>query len=342
MLISPDRYNKSFLNFRVTDCAVRNRNIFYFVAKKYFESDADFDDEDENLTRVIVCFLDMPIEKRWSMGTYSGFNDLIAGATAFPMEQFIGVDGDGKVISMGSGIREFENEIPHAKEGPQRGGIRKTKTINGYLHFCSGNSGLGYRKAKDEWVSLCQDIPPKGGFEDFDAFKNGEMYAVGGNGYVMHLKNEKWVKCKFPKDWSHQSKLFDIDHTPMGHDLTAVCCGEDGYVYIGTEHGAIFKGKEDEWAQLKAPNFYSRQEVRDLVWHKDRVYGSDGSSLYEIVNGNLREAEVDSGVRACCHNLYVNDGVLLAASEIGAAYNDGTSWKILFRKDPWEDKLASE
>ena len=52
--------------------------------------------------------------------------------------------------------------------------------------------------------------------------------------------------------------------------LTAVCCGEDGYVYVGGLHGSIWKGREDTWqlindGELSLP-------FKDMVWYDGAVW----------------------------------------------------------------------
>jgi len=335
MLISPDQYQRLFAGYRVTGCAVRSRSVLYLVAQSYRELDADSADDPAQdarvLTKVIVYFADKPEQDRWKSVTFKGFDSLIAGVAAHPLEQFVGVDADGHVVSMGSGEKTHESRIPGGPLGPRRGGIRKTKTLDGYLFACSGYRGLGRRDAESQWVTLCDTLSfePAGsslnyGFDDFDAFPDGEMYAVGGKSDVWRLRGGRWEPLAFPS----------------GHPLSTVCCGKDGRVYIGTGHRAIFRGKGNEWSLIRSGNAWSTDPCRDLVWFRDRVYGIDGSQLIEISGGEVQSVDVPPDVRACCNHLAVGDTVMLVASEMGAAFHDGSAWRVLFRRDPWKEDIV--
>ncbi len=232
------------------------------------------------------------------------------------------------VVGRGGSIQE--DRIPRDRAGPQRGGIRKVRTIGGHLYACSGNRGLGRREAEGVWVSLREGIAPKsGGFDDFDAFENGEIYTVGEGGLV-HRRDRKgtWTKLNFPADYC----------------LTAVCCAGDGFAYISTSGGSLFRGLEHRWHEIRRGSDWHSvrqgempplpsERFHDLVWHHGRVYGYTGAALFEIAGGEVRPAEVPADVALCSEHLYASAGHLLVASQRGAAYHDGSAWRVLFLRD---------
>lgn len=329
MLIDHQTFHRLFAGFRITDSVARSAGVFYFVCTRG-AADEDFDAEEENsgggdgspITKVVVFFRDEPEGKKWSSATFKGFNDLIAGAARHPLEQFVGVDVDGRVLSMGSGRKDLEPRIPRGRDGPQRGGIRKARMIDGYLHACSGNRGLARRDDLGQWTSLCEDLRPQnGGFEDFDAFPSGEFYAVGGRSDVWRRSPEgRWERLNFPKDFE-----------PL-----TVCCAPDGWVWVGAEDDSIFKGRGHEWERIvrgEGPLPHPANTInpyRDMVWFDGRLLCSNDVAILEVDDGGARRLTAPEPVGRLAGHLSVADGTLLVADETTAAFHDGTQWRLLF------------
>ena len=333
MLLDADNYKRCVAGFALTDCAVRSRDTFYFVMMAEYDQDEPPPPDVDRLTRVNVCFAGKPMDQRWRLISFKGFDGLmgtVARASAggrspdaaqAPAEQFVGVDRDGQVVSFGGGKKEHERPIAAGPKGPRRGGVRKIRTIDGKVHASSGYRGLARREAHNQWVSLCDTLdftPAKGalpneyGFDDFDAFDANDLYAVGGKGDVWRFGPKGWLQLDFPTN----------------QRLETVCCAGDGTVYVGGPSGSVWRGRDDEWHQVRRGDMVL--SFRDMVWYRDRVYCTSDYGLWQIQGDRFSEADVPDEVKVCSGNLDVADGVMLLAGVHGAAVLEGESWTRIF------------
>lgn len=314
--VTAEEYIKYFQGFNISDCVVRKKDIFYLVVKQAYNTAKDAPSEFSRVKRVLPCFLNKPRDDRWSRSVLNKFDHLCGGVTAHPIEQFVGVDLSGAVYVIGSGDHGVENPILGWREGgPDRGGIRKTRTIQGYLYAVGGGRTCIRREQKNLWHGFTKDIPnganSDDGFDDIDGFSTSDLYCIGGAGDVWHFNGEKWKQCAFP------SNVY----------LESVCCAGDGFVYIGGQSGVVFKGRGDEWKRIHKDNM--SLPFKDMVWYQGKVWCTSDYGLWVIENDKLKEADVPAEVRACSGNLSVGDGVMLLAGIFGAAYHDGSNWQIL-------------
>ncbi|KFE67601.1 hypothetical protein [Hyalangium minutum] len=321
MLIDKNDYEECLRGFTVTDCAVRSRTMFYLVAMSDPGSEGPPPPETELVTRVISYFAHKAPEERWGYSAFRGIDGLVAGSSQKPLSQFVGVDGSGQVVAIGSGFEDLEETIPSGRKGPLRGGVRKLRTIDGWLHLSSGYRGLGRRDERNQWSSLCAGLeftpdPDEDsatyGFDDLDAFGPEDWYCVGGRGDVWRFSGKKWEHLEFPSNMR----------------LHTVCCGGDGWVYVSGSSGHIWKGRRDEWRLIHSDHMVL--PFKDMVWFQDRVYCTSDYGLWEIAGDELRESEVPPEIKICSGNLSVADGVMLLAGVYGASYHDGSGWKHLY------------
>ncbi|HOV57944.1 MAG TPA: hypothetical protein PLN91_08710 [Rhodanobacteraceae bacterium] len=321
MLLDDENYKRCFSGFALTDCAVRGRDTFYFVTMAEYDPDEPPPPDVDRLTRVNICFAAKPMDQRWKLITFKGFDALKGAVARSPLEQFVGVDRDAQVVSFGSGKKDHEKTIPHGPKGPIRGGVRRVRTIDGKAHVSSGYRGLARRDGLNQWVSLCDTLvfkpskaalPTEYGFEDFGAFDPDDIYCVGGEGDVWHRGAAGWTQLDFPTN----------------QELTAVCCAGDGFVYIGAQSGSVWKGRDDTWRLIHRGDM--TLPFRDMVWYGDRVYCTSDHGLWEIQGDRLREANVPDEIKVCSGNLDVGDGVMLLAGVYGAAYLEGDTWTRIY------------
>ncbi|HEX5746720.1 MAG TPA: hypothetical protein VFZ09_10770 [Archangium sp.] len=318
MLINQSDYERCFGGFTIIDCAIRNRNIFYFVTLSDYDEDQRPPADEDRTTRVVVYFAERPANKRWTYVSYEGYAGMRAGASQRPNEKFIGIDRGRQVVTIGGGALEKEQDIPTGRRGPARGGIRKIRTIDGLLHVCTGYRGLARRDDRNQWTSLCTglDFTPdpdvdsgEYGFDDFDAFDPNDFYCVGGKGDVWHFDGNAWERIEFPSNMV----------------LETVCCAGDGWVYISGTGGNIWKGRRDNWKLIHRDQM--ALPFKDMVWFQDRVYCTSDYGLWEIVGDELRECDVPPQIKISSGNLAVADGVMLLAGAYGCSYYDGLTWK---------------
>lgn len=321
MELSSKFYEKYFRGYHLTGCVVRSKKYFYYVLIEGYDESKSPPPDHERTTRVIGHFRDGR-DRPWGSTELIKFNTLLAGASEHPLSQFVGVDGIGQVYVLGSGVDEIEQIIPPGYEGgPARGGTRSLKMVEGYLYGCCGNRSLFKRVGRNEWVSIGGN-PPEAteaeqdaymvGFDDFDAFSSDDIYCAGDRGDVWHWNGQAWRRIEVPTNMYMHS----------------VCCGGDGYVYIGMQSGNVLRGREDRWElfhedQLALP-------FKDMVWFADTLWATNDYGLWQLTDGKIDRAEVPIEISNCAGNLSVADGVMLLAGEFGAALHDGTEWKLLF------------
>lgn len=307
-------YRAHFKGFGLRDCAVRNREILYFVLFQDWPSDKPRPFDEELETRVVPLFLD-DVDK-FSHSKLTGFGGLMAGASASPDSRAVAVDRAGKVYVMGGGSSGVESPIPGGRgKGPMRGAATRLKQIGGWLHCAGTGRSLCKRMGSNDWQEI-GPLPPAGsgevGFMDFDAFDPSDIYAAGGKGDVWHYDGQAWKKIAFPSNmW-----------------IESVCCGADGFVYIGAQSGTVFRGRGSQWKMIERGEL--SLAFKDMVWFQDRVYATSDYGLWEIQGETVRRSDEPIEITNCSGNLSVGDGVMLLAGAYGAALHDGTGWTRLF------------
>ena len=334
MLIALEEYEQFLHGFSITDCVVRDRSRFTFVASRIL-SEAEVEEyerQDWNTSyrdkRVLPFMRDDPPGDQWGWTTLKGWHLFRGGAALAPLNQSVGVDLEGHVFVTGSGISEQEDDVPSFRDGgPDRGGIRKMKTIGGHLYVCGGARSVGKRLDRNRWLSHTQATPAhpevgRGGFDDIDGFAEDDIYAVGGKADVWHFDGHRWKQLTIPTDtWTE-----------------SVCCAGDGEVYIACYEGLLIAGRGDRWRVL------STREVnlgfRDLVWYEDRVWCANDYGLWTVHEGRLERAKLPAEIAVCAGHLYVNDSVLLAAGFGGAAFKERGEWHSIVACPEMEKRLC--
>lgn len=339
MLITKLEYLNCFSGYTFTDCVVRDKNIFYFVAIDESSEASPSIGQSLINKRVISFFRDDPEGDRCASSELQGMEVLRAGVTTFPKEQFVSVDASLKVFIMGGGDEpSFEKDIPMAVDGPARGPIEAIKQIDGYLYVASFRRGLAKRVEANTWESLCPDIdlptPESGhthkeaykitehwGFDALDGFSADDIYAAGGKGDVWHYYQGSWQQSDFPSN--------DL--------ISTICCAGDGNVYIGAQSGTIYVGRKNEWKQLYRGNL--SLPFRTLVWFDGKLYGSSSYGLWTLENDKMVEVELSSAIKTCAGRISVGDGVMLMAGQYGAAFLENGEWNLIF--NVFQEELKS-
>lgn len=121
-----------------------------------------------------------------------GGRNFNAGFARIPKEQFAGVNSDGQVYVLGSGMGGMENQVKDASAGGiLRGGVNRCRMIDGHAYIAGGGRSVGFRSDDNIWVSLIQEMPfeyrrdwKTAGFRDFDGFNAKDIYCAGGKGDV--------------------------------------------------------------------------------------------------------------------------------------------------------------
>lgn len=328
-LITIREYQNCLENFHMVDCAVRNRDIFYFVAREDYHSSSSSEveleeslppDENELKKNIVIFIRTAASEKNLSRATLLGFDRTQIGYSSYPTPKAVAISQAGLVYAIGSGAKGVETPLPSwEKGGPSRGGIHRVKTIGGNLYFCGGNNSVGKRIGKDSWLNHTCDIPnPARGdsldssLDDIDGFDETDIYAAGRDGQVFHFDGMIWSQIRMPT----------TEH------FETLCCAGDGMVYIGGVEGSIYVGRYNKWKKIHSQPM--SLPFQDMVWYVDRVWCTSDYGLWTICNEKLERVELPEGMHGYAGNLSVGDGVLLLAGYAGAAFLENNRWKKIF------------
>ena len=310
-ILSIDDYAKRFRGFGLRDCAMGFGGTLSLVLFQDWD-DAKPRPFDEDLeTR--LCVWDAS-KAKWTTSKLNGFGGLMCGAHR--PGSVTCVDRSGRVFVDEGDTDEVEKEIPGGRgKGPMRGSVTKLKKIDGGLYCAGTGRSLCKRLGRNDWQEI-GPLPPAGsgevGFMDFDAFDPSDIYAAGGKGDVWHYSGQAWKKIAFPSNmW-----------------IESVCCGADGFVYIGAQSGTVFRGRGSQWKLIERGEL--SLAFKDMVWFQDRVYATSDYGLWEIKGETVRRSDEPIEITNCSGNLSVSDGVMLLAGAYGAALHDGTRWTRLF------------
>lgn len=322
-MLNAHNFCKHFLGYNIEDCEIRNKNIFYFIAREDYTQWTDWEetglypDETALKLRTVVFFRTDPESSQWSHGTLSGFERSMTGLLLRPKEQLIVGSIGGDIYSLGSGEDGIENNTRQQL----RGGLFKIKTISDITYVAGGGRTVGWRNAKNDWT-WCNDAIPfdhstewrTAGFRDLDGFSPDDLYAAGGRGEVWHCNAGTWRQVDFPSNTI----------------LETVCCGNDGRVYISGYEGLTFVGRGDTWKKVKDPNVEITLAFQDMVWFEDRVWCTNDYGVWWIINDELVKADIPAFAKISCGHLCARDGVLLLAGFYGAALFENGQWHQLF------------
>ena len=331
-MITQEEYDDCLRGYQISDCVVRNRNYFHFIAHDIEQAlEASPISESRVTKREVGFYLDEPYGERLGAQEFVNFRRTYVGATAQPMDQVVCVDSGGMVYSRGSGFEDFESPIPKHDNGPRRGAIFRIRMIQGQLYAVGSGHTVCRRRGVNDWESLCFNLPAETladfndvdraanmAFKDIDGFAPDDLYVIAGRGRVWHFDGKQWTQIHFPSNML----------------LHSVCCAGDGHVYIGAQSGNLFRGRGQEWKLIERGNM--TLPFQDLVWHAGKVWGTSDYGVWHLEGDRMVQTEVPSEIMVCAGNLSVAEGVLLMAGTHGAAFHDGQQWQLIFNKHAME------
>ncbi|WP_155274255.1 hypothetical protein [Pseudomonas chlororaphis] len=321
-MISVENFSKRLLGYNITDCEVRRKGFFYFVAREDYTQWTDWKEQGESpsekfLYKRIVTFIqDKEPERQWGHGRLRGFDRITCGISNHPKEQFVAGSMTGQIYVLGGGDDEIENGV----SDQLRGILTDFRNIEGALHVAGSGRVAGVREGKNKWKWLASDVPfdmdteaLSAGFDAIDGFSRDDIYAAGGKGDVWHYNGEAWRRIDFPSNMT----------------IEAVCCGADGRVYISGYEALTFVGRGDSWKPVKKKEIIPLG-FKDMVWYEDRIWCTNDNGVWWIVNDEIVPANIPALAKVSSGNLSARDGVLLLAGFYGAAYLENGQWHQIF------------
>ena len=290
--------------------------------------------------REIGFYDDEPKDKKVGNREFVNFSRTFAGAALKNgSNPVLFIDSGRQVFSKDGKHKGMEQPIPESESGPMRGIVNRVRMIRGDLYIAGGHRSVCRRSGVNDWESMCYDLPVPTlaehedverlrdmSFIDIDGFNAEDMYVVAGRGVVWHLQGQHWKRVAFP------SNMF----------LESVCCGGDGQVYIGAQSGTVFRGRGERWEMIHRGDM--TLPFKDMVWHAGQLWCTSDYGLWTLQDGQIVSAhgQMPSEVFVCAGNLSVADGVMLMAGRNGAAYHDGSDWRLIFNTHQMEQRTAGK
>jgi len=260
-----------------------------FFAKSLDEMD---DDDQPNST---FLFIDGEETKR-----------LCKASAAFPaiaMATIKAGGGERTVFALGPNGEFWEFEPANATHADGEIGIsdmswRSLAVVDGELYACGMDRVAAVRTGPQKWRDISAPPAPGGdrivGFESLDGFTAKDLYAVGWQGEIWHRKGTRWRQ---------------VD-SPVSINLNAVCCADDGQVYVVGDKGVMLRGRDDTWSEIETGLADNLQDVRDF---EGRLYVVTDFAILELVKDKLVPvANFAEGDRpaSCLHLLRGEDGLV--------------------------------
>jgi hypothetical protein len=199
-------------------------------------------------------------------------------------ELWEGMPSDGSSVTGDIGIGELS--------------WRSMAAIDGDIYACGMGRTAALRIGPLQWKDISAPKPKDTnqvlGFEDIDGFSAKDLYAVGWQGEIWQRKGSKWRQ---------------VD-SPVSANLNAVCCADDGMVYVVGDNGVMLKGRDDTWREIATGLTEPLQDVRDFG---GKVYVVTDFDIYELADDTLQEVTLAGGddePGTCLHLLRGDDGLI--------------------------------
>ena len=315
-------FNQFFRGFHFIGCAVRSREIVYLLCRRLYDAEEGCQpDEVDVEKRVVNIVLNRKDAGRYGSTTLENFGVCNVAIQSRPKPHSVTVDYQGRLWAQGSGILGYEELDFDLDKGPQRGGVGKVKTIGENVYGVGARRSVCKRVNVGEWVPVWDGLPVPTvrdasefnhyGFRDIDGFNESDIYAVGGEGDVWHFNGTSWRQLAFP------SKL----------ELTNVCCGGDGHVYISDRWGETYQGRAGAWQ--KVSDSCSSSRFQDVVWYQGELWASSQRGVWCLKETGFETPDLPDFALSSTGAMSAAHGMLLLAGWYQASLFDGREWTSL-------------
>lgn len=320
--------------FNIVDCELKDRDTLYLLAREDYTQRAGWRDTQEPPAetalpkRVLALRLKNPEDKQWGHMQLTGMGISTCGMAVVPEEKLVVIDMPGRAWAQVPGGTSFEAVIPPIVDGGlKRGPVMRARSFGGPLMAATAGRQILVRQAPGHWEEFGPAMPlgvsEDSGFEDFDKFPDGDLYAGGDAGDLWRHDGKSWHRC----------------HSPTAMSISALCCAGDGQMYLAAGD-RIYRGIRDTWERLDSKASITLP-LRDLCWFEDKLWATNDHGVWIVEDGELVEADIPPELKLCAGNLAVRDGVLLLAGYGGAAFKRDGQWTVLFHDHTVRDWLSS-
>lgn len=170
---------------------------------------------------------------------------IFSATTSIPFSQYVGVTMENEVFAIGSGFEGLEEPIPYEFA------ISNTRTIGGRLYVVGSARSVVRRIDRNNWEKLNKGIhlPAQDEIKTIREQMLFWMLLV----LVVWMASLKMISMpQAVKEMSGISMVMNGGKFifPSNMLIESICCGQDGYVYIGAQSGTVFKGRKDQWKMI--------------------------------------------------------------------------------------------
>ncbi|EPG9672642.1 hypothetical protein M0K38_000006 [Citrobacter freundii] len=321
MIITPTEYKDIFIGYYINGVAVRDTGYIYITLRE--KSDVDPVMQEHLAKKKFVSFFyDEPLGKQWDESGYEGMDKILSASATEPYSQYVGVTVENEVFAVGSGFIGLEEPIPYEFA------IKNARNIGGRVYVVGCARSVIRRTDRDQWEMLSKGIQlpaqdqiktvceqmlflDSAGFSCIDGFSETDIYAAGGKGDVWHFNGNEWKQIHFPSNMI----------------LESICCGQDGYVYIGAQSGTVFKGRDNQWKMIHRGML--SLPFRQMVWFQDRVWATSDYGVWQIIGDDVIEPDLPAEVKMCSGYISCTESILVLAGYFGVARLENGNWDIL-------------
>ncbi|MGI9452326.1 MAG: hypothetical protein ACR2QH_17050 [Geminicoccaceae bacterium] len=271
-------------------CGAAETVELFFFAK---ELDSLVEKETEN-SSFFVRFQD-----QWYKYSYSSGWPAISMAVIKPLNQdrtVVAVAQTGEYWEVKTkSLQETHGEIGGVVES-----IRALTSLDDIIFACGMGRTVLRRESPGTWVEIGPGMSPDdsqnvAGFEDIGGFSSQDMYAVGWLGEIWQYTNLQWQQLV----------------SPVSANLNAVCCADDGLVYVVGDDGIMLRGRDSLWEIIETGR---TDNLMDVAAYDGTVYVSTDFEILKLIDDSLvaEDAflEPDDAPETCLHLLEAKDGLV--------------------------------
>lgn len=317
-ILSRNGWESSVKGWIIVDAAVRQQDVVCLLLREktdYKKASMMFDHEIRS--RLVSISLSRP--RNTPQQSHQGLIDCnmpVLGVERIPGRQSLGIVAaknlDGDVLAMGGNVNDPLEQIAKG----QSPFTNRLKCINGYTYaVCSGRKI--YKRIQPGKWELFAALPELSeqqytmGFDDLDAFSEKDMYAVGGCGDSWHFDGTNWKQLGFPTN----------------EQLGTVTCAPDGQVYVSSEGGTLWLGRNESWKRIYSGG--SSILWNDAIWFDGKLWLASDYQLRVWNRKELCTVENNGKSIYAYGHMDAYDGLLVVAGPEFVYCFDGTSWRYL-------------